>query len=136
MSRVRWLASRPKAALFDAAKVSAPKPGGRSRRIAPAALASKAPAILVAPPRTISDIAAILDQQKPDAAKIAELTTTAEAPVPGGLKGLALADFYYKRAQARALLGRSDERSPMPNWRSTMDKAAITPRRRAATNNF
>ena len=100
------MASRPKAALFDAAKVSAPKPGDAVSD-SPAA-AAKAPAILVAPPRTISDIAAILDQQKPDATKIAELTTTAEAPVPGGLKGLALADFYYKRAQARALLGRSD----------------------------
>ena len=100
------MASRPKAALFDAAKVSAPKPGDAVSD-SPAA-AAKAPAILVAPPRTISDIAAILDQQKPDAAKIAELTTMAEAPVPGGLKGLALADFYYKRAQARALLGRSD----------------------------
>ena len=100
------MASRPKAALFDAAKVSAPKPGDAVSD-SPAA-AAKAPAILVAPPRTISDIAAILDQQKPDAAKIAELTTMAEAPVPGGLKGLALADFYYKRAQARALLGRSE----------------------------
>ena len=100
------VASRPKAALFDAAKVSAPKPGDAVSD-SPAA-AAKAPAILVAPPRTISDIAAILDQQKPDAAKIAELTTMAEAPVPGGPKGLALADFYYKRAQARALLGRSD----------------------------
>ena len=29
-------------------------------------------------------------------------------PVPNGLKGPALADFYYKRAQARALLGRRD----------------------------
>ena len=128
------MASRPKAALFDAAKVSAPKPGDAVAD-SPAA-AARAPAILVAPPRTISDIAAILDQQKPDAAKIAELTTMAEAPVPGGLKGLALADFYYKRAQARALLGRSDDALPMPNWRSAMDKAAITPRRRAVTNNF
>ena len=100
------VASRPKAALFDAAKVSAPKPGDAVSD-SPAA-AARAPAIFVAPPRTISDIAAILDQQKPDAAKIAELTTMAEAPVPGGPKGLALADFYYKRAQARALLGRSD----------------------------
>src|SRR5712671_1055604 len=101
------MASRPKAALFDAAKVSAPKPSEAAADAA--ALANKAPASLVAPPRTISDIAAILDQQKPDAARIAELTTTADAAVPKGLKGLELADFYYKRGQARSLLGRSDD---------------------------
>jgi hypothetical protein len=99
-------AARPKAALFDAAKVSAPKPDEAAEI---AALASKAPSSLVAPPRTISDIAAILDQQKPDPGRIAELTSAADAPVPSGLKGLALADFYYKRAQARALLGRGDD---------------------------
>src|SRR5258707_2106105 len=101
------LASRPKAALFDAAKVPAPKPGEAAADAA--ALANKAPASLVAPPRTISDIAAILDQQKPDAARIADLTATADAAVPKGLKGLELADFYYKRGQARSLLGRSDD---------------------------
>jgi len=99
-------AARPKAALFDAAKVSAPKPDEAAEI---AALASKAPSSLVAPPRTISDIAAILDQQKPDPGRIAELTSAADAPVPSGLKGLALADFHYKRAQARALLGRGDD---------------------------
>jgi len=101
------LASRPKATLFDAAKVSAPKPGDAAADAA--ALANKAPASLVAPPRTISDVAAILDQQKPDPARIAELTATADAPVPKGLQGLELADFYYKRGQARSLLGRSDD---------------------------
>ena len=105
--RSAMMAARPKAALFDAAKVSAPKPGEAAADAA--ALANRAPASLVAPPRTISDIAAVLDQQKPDAAKIAELTTTADAPVPNGLKGLALADFYYKRGQARTLLGRADD---------------------------
>ena len=64
---------------------------------------------LVAPPRTISDIAAILDQQKPDPVKIAELTATADAPVSQDLKGPQLAEFHYKRAQARTLLGRTDD---------------------------
>ena len=100
-------ASRPKAQLFDAAKVSAPKPEEAAADAA--ALTNKAPASLVAPPRTISDVAAILDQQKPDAGKIAELTATADAPVPAGLKGPALAAFHYKRGQARSLLGRSEE---------------------------
>ncbi len=98
-------AARPKAALFDAAKVSAPK----AEEIAAGAKLAKENTTLVAPPRTVSDITAILDQQKPDAAKIAELTATADAPVPAGLKGLALADFHYKRSQARTLLGRTDD---------------------------
>lgn len=102
--RNAMMAARPKAALFDAAKVSAPK----ADEIAAGARLAKERTILVAPPRTVSDITAILDQQKPDPAKIAELTATADAPVPAGLKGLALADFHYKRAQARTLLGRNE----------------------------
>ena len=96
----------PSAALFDAAKVSAPD----AKEAAAAAAAIKtAPQVLVAPPRTVSDITAILDQQKPDPVKIAELTATADAPVPANLKGAALADFYYKRGQAREALGRHEE---------------------------
>lgn len=103
--RNAMMAARPKAALNDAAKISAPK----AEDIAAGAKLAKENTTLVAPPRSVSDITAILDQQKPDAAKIAELTTTAEAPVPAGSKGSALADFHYKRAQARTLLGRSED---------------------------
>ncbi len=103
--RNAMMAARPKAALFDAAKVSAPKP---DEIAAGAAVVAKNATTLVAPPRTVSDITAILDQQKPDPAKIAELTAVADAPVPAGLKGPALADFHYKRAQARTLLGRNE----------------------------
>jgi CHAT domain-containing protein len=99
-------AARPKAALFSADKLSAP-PTAAGKPSA-AEIANDAAASLVAPPRTISDITAILDQQKPDPAEVAKLTATADAAAPAGLKGAALADFYYKRAQARALLGRSD----------------------------
>jgi CHAT domain-containing protein len=99
-------AARPKAALFSAEKLSAPpittgKPSS-------AEIANDAAKSLVAPPRTVSDISAILDQQKPDPTEVAKLTATADAVVPASLKGADLADFYYKRAQARALLGRSD----------------------------
>src|ERR1700709_1835197 len=59
-------AARPKAALFDAAKLVAPKP--EELAVDAASFASNAPRSLVAPPRTISDITAILDQQKPDPA--------------------------------------------------------------------
>lgn len=102
--RNAMMAARPKAALFDAAKVSAPK---KEDIAAGAAALAKGNAPLVAPPRTVSDITAILDQQKPDPARIAELNATAEAPVPPGLKGNELAAFHYKRGQARTLVGRN-----------------------------
>jgi CHAT domain-containing protein len=58
----------------------------------------------VAPPRNISDIAAILDQEKPDAARAARNKAAADAHPPSGG---ALGQFYYRRAQARAALGRT-----------------------------
>jgi CHAT domain-containing protein len=100
------IAARPKAALFSAEKLStAPIAAEKSGS---ASVADDKAASLVAPPRTISDISAILDQQKPDPAEVARLTAAADLAVPAGLKGGDLAEFYYKRAQARALLGRSD----------------------------
>ena len=86
-------------------KLTAPKED------APAAaeIAKLAPTSLVAPPRTISDVTAILDQHKPDPARIEQLKVAADATVPVNLKGVQLADFYYKRAQARAQLGRNDD---------------------------
>ena len=103
--RSALIAARPKAALFSAEKLSQP-----ASQAAPSAadVAKDASASLVAPPRTISDISAILDQQKPDPAVVAKLTETADAAVPAGLKAPELAEFYYKRSQARTLLGRAD----------------------------
>ena len=72
-------------------------------------MAKAAPTSLVAPPRTVSDITAILDQQKPDPARTEQLQVAADAAVSDNLKGPQLADFYYKRAQARAQLGRNEE---------------------------
>src|SRR3954452_17951165 len=104
--RSAMIAAHPKAALFSAEKLSQPrstagKPGS-------AESAGGASPGMVAPPRTISDITAILDQQKPDPAEIAKLTAAAEVAVPTERKGAELADFYYQRAQARVLLGRID----------------------------
>lgn len=59
----------------------------------------------VAPPRTIADITAILDQQKPDPARAAKLRVDADVEPGGGN----LADFYFRRAQARWALGRSKQ---------------------------
>jgi len=63
----------------------------------------------VAPPRTTADIAAILDREKPDAAKIAARKAEADAAPPAGAAPAAVAQFYYDRAAARALLGRNPD---------------------------
>ena len=63
----------------------------------------------VAPPRTIADITAILDKERPDPAKIAELKADADAAPPKGASAADLAQFYYDRGNARALLARSKE---------------------------
>jgi CHAT domain-containing protein len=78
----------------------------------PAAAAKDVAAVsktFVAPPRTIADIAAILDQEKPDAAKMAERQAAAEATPPKSGSASDLAQFYYDRGNARALLARNKE---------------------------
>ena len=66
--------------------------------------------IYVKPPRTIDDIAKILDQYKPDPAKIKKLQATADKKVPPNLQGMALADFLFERASAARELGRNRQR--------------------------
>jgi hypothetical protein len=65
------------------------------------------PAGFVAPPRTIADIAAILDSEKPDPATLAKLKSDADGEPAKGWSTSALSEFYYNRGQARALLGRA-----------------------------
>src|SRR5262245_4113415 len=60
----------------------------------------------VAPPRTIADITAILDQEKPDPAKRAKAEAQAVAEPAAKADRATLKDFYFRRAQARASLGR------------------------------
>jgi CHAT domain-containing protein len=71
--------------------------------------AGTVPVAFVAPPRTISDITAILDNEKPDAAKIAERQADADAQPPQKGSASDLAQFYYDRGNARALLARNQE---------------------------
>ena len=63
-------------------------------------------ATTAAPPRNISEITAILDQEKPDPSRAAKNKAAADAAPPAGG---ALGQFYYGRAQARAALGRNEE---------------------------
>jgi tetratricopeptide (TPR) repeat protein len=64
------------------------------------------PTGFIAPPRTISDITAILDTEKPDPAVIEKSKATANA-VPTGKESRAeLSQFYFDRSTARSQLGR------------------------------
>ena len=63
----------------------------------------------VPPPRSIADITAILNQEKPDAAKIAKSTAAADAQPPAGLDDKAMIEFLMPRGDAAAALGRSQQ---------------------------
>jgi CHAT domain-containing protein/tetratricopeptide (TPR) repeat protein len=76
--------------------------------VAAAGAMAQAPGF-VAPPRSVADIAAILDQEKPDPARVARLQARASAEPAAGLNDGALAAFYFDRALARSELGRGLE---------------------------
>ncbi|MBV9347543.1 MAG: CHAT domain-containing protein, partial [Pseudolabrys sp.] len=86
-----------------------------AKKAAPAAPVEAAPqgdissvqTAFVAPPRSIADITAVLDQEKPDAAKIAKAQADAETQPSLALAGESLVQFYYDRAAARASLARN-----------------------------
>jgi CHAT domain-containing protein len=67
------------------------------------------PAGFIAPPRTISDITAILDSEKPDLKLIAKLKSDADAAPTGKESPKDLSRFYFDRSAARAQLGRVAE---------------------------
>ncbi len=87
--------------------VEAPKEQGPSADIAKQA--AELPTAFVAPPRTITDITAILDSEKPDPARIATLRAEADAAVPAKASRVELARFYYKRGGARFKLAQLKE---------------------------
>lgn len=62
----------------------------------------------VAPPRTIADITAMLDNEKPDPAKVEERKAAASKQPPAGASKTELTQFYIQRANARAELGQSN----------------------------
>ncbi len=64
------------------------------------------PTVFVAPPRTIADITAILDSEKPDPGRVSKLKALADAAPPSGVPAATLARFYYDRGNARSALGR------------------------------
>src|SRR5215470_16469158 len=72
----------------------------------------------VAPPRTVADITAVLDQYQPDPAKVAAVRATADRQPPPGLAGLEAARFYYDRGMA------ARERGRLPQQLADLRRAA------------
>ncbi len=70
-----------------------------------AAGAAALPADFVPPPRSISDITAILDSERPDPRQIEKWAAEANVRPPVGGSPSDLARFYYARGNARAQLG-------------------------------
>jgi len=62
-----------------------------------------------APPRTIDDITAILDREKPNPAKFAAQQAKADARPPAGVAGAELALFYEHRGFAAYNIGRAQQ---------------------------
>lgn len=85
------------------------------------------PKDFVAPPRTISDITAILDSEKPNEKLIAELKADAEATPTGKESREDLAQFYFDRANARSQLGRLTESVADANKAVEVGRGAVTP---------
>ncbi len=92
----------------ESAGTPAPTAPTDTTTVSPAAATAIQPTF-VAPPRTIADITAILDSEKPDDAKIAARKAAADATPPGNLSASKLAQFYYDRGSARGLLARNKD---------------------------
>src|SRR5262249_34600408 len=96
----------------EAQRAAASKPAPAAPKMEPSATPKEVrttPVGFLAPPRTIADITAILDKERPDSAKIAQLRAAAEAALPKSVSGGDLAQFYYDRGNARALLATNKE---------------------------
>jgi CHAT domain-containing protein len=89
--------------------VPVPIPSEPTEKLNSASEADAPPVSFVAPPRTIADVTAILDSEKPDAKQIDKLKAEADAPPPVNGSRADLARFYYDRGNARAQLGRLRE---------------------------
>lgn len=85
------------------------------------------PAGFVAPPRTITDITAILDSEKPDLKQIEELKSEADAKPTGKESREDLAQFYFDRGNARVQLGRLADSIADANKAIEVGRGAVTP---------
>ena len=90
-------------------------------------LGNALPAGFVAPPRTIADITAVLDNEKPDPATLAKLKDEADDEPEKGLSVSDLAEFYLRPRQcpvdSRPQCGRHRRRREGP-WPSPQTAAS------------
>ena len=75
----------------------------------PGDAAGQVPASFVPPPRTIADITAILDKQKPDPEMRAKAMAAAAAQPPANAPASELAQFFQRRSYANGNIGRLKE---------------------------
>lgn len=93
---------------FNAATTQqACEPNGGASSVSDRPAKSPLPPSFLPPPRSIADITAILDSEKPDPATLARMKSAADAEPADGLSQESLAKFYYARSEAREILGRS-----------------------------
>lgn len=85
------------------------------------------PKDFIAPPRSIADITAILDGDKPDEKMIAELKSDANAVPTGKESRQDLAQLYFDRANARAQLGRLGEAMSDADKAVEVGRGAVNP---------
>ncbi|MDA9453625.1 hypothetical protein XI00_04865 [Bradyrhizobium sp. CCBAU 21359] len=107
------------------ANVAVEVPAEVAPKLAPGA---PLPAGFIAPPRTISDITAILDSEKPDLKVIEKLRSAAEVSPTGKESPQKLAQFYFDRGNARAQLGRLDQSIADANKAVEAGRGAADPR--------
>jgi CHAT domain-containing protein/tetratricopeptide (TPR) repeat protein len=108
----------------QASGTPAPAAPKNDTEIVPAGTSPVQP-VFVAPPRTISDITAVLDSEKPDPAKIAQRKAEADAEPPANAAPSKLAQFYYDRGNARALLAQNKEALADGLQALTISKAGV-----------
>ena len=92
------------------------------------AVGVRAAAAQAVPPKTIADILALLEQEKPDPAKLAKLRaeTDSEPPVPAGASDLI--EFYFRRSEARQVAGRHGEARADVDKALSIDRSSVDPR--------
>ena len=89
---------------------------------------SALPAGFAAPPRTITDITAILDSEKADLKTIEKLKAEAAANPTGKESREDLAQFYFDRGNARAQLGRLADSIADANKAIEVGRGAVSAR--------
>jgi CHAT domain-containing protein len=80
------------------------------------------------PPKTIADILALLEQEKPDSARLAKLRAETDAEPPARASPSDLIEFYYRRSEARQVAGRLAEARADAEKGLSIDRSTVEPK--------